>query len=213
MSTRTGLFITFEGGEGCGKSTQAKILYRKMQEANISCILTQEPGGTPLGNEVRDLLKTKRPLNIYPKTELLLFAACRAQIVTEVIQPSLDSGKTVICDRFADSTTVYQGYGRGLDLNLIQSINDLATHGLKPDLTILLDMRPQISIQRKSNRMNDRFDTEDMLFHQKVREGYLELAKQEPSRWFIIDGKEPVDTISLLIWQKVNGLLQQSKQA
>ncbi|MDD5312611.1 MAG: dTMP kinase [Dehalococcoidia bacterium] len=212
MSTRTGLFITFEGGEGCGKSTQAKILYRKMQEADIPCILTQEPGGTPLGNEVRDLLKTKRPLNIYPKTELLLFAACRAQIVTEVIQPSLDSGKTVICDRFADSTTVYQGFGRGLDLNLIQNINDLATHGLKPDLTILLDMRPQISLQRKSNRMNDRFDTEDILFHQKVREGYLELAKQDPARWLTIDGKQPVDTISLLIWQKVNGLLQPGKQ-
>jgi dTMP kinase len=213
MNTKSGLFITFEGGEGCGKSTQAKILYRKMQKVNIPCVLTQEPGGTPLGDEVRDLLKTKRPLNISPKTELLLFAACRAQIVTEVIQPSLDSGKTVMCDRFADSTIVYQGYGRGLDLNLIERINDLATHGLKPDLTILLDMRPQISLQRKSNRMNDRFDTEDMQFHQKVRGGYLELAQKEPMRWFTIDVKQPVDTISRIIWQKVDDLIHQNRPA
>ncbi|MCX6004399.1 MAG: dTMP kinase [Chloroflexi bacterium] len=213
MSSKSGLFITFEGGEGCGKSTQAKILYQKIQQIEIPCVLTQEPGGTPLGNEVRNLLKTKRPVNITPKTELLLFAACRVQIVTEVIQPSLDTGKTVICDRFSDSTIVYQGFGRGLDLKLIEKINDIATQGLKPDLTILLDLRPQISLQRKSNRMNDRFDTEDISFHQKVREGYLELARKEPIRWLIVDGKQPVDTISQIIWQKANELLHQIKPA
>jgi len=208
MGQQRGLFITFEGCEGCGKSTQASLLHRRLMEDKIPCILTQEPGGTPLGERVRDLLKVKREFSISPLAELLLFNACRAQLVLDVIRPALDDGKVVICDRFDDSTTVYQGCGRGLELTLARRVNELATGGLKPDLTILLDMPAQTGLQRKSGRHTDRFEAEDMAFHEKIRRGYLELAAAEPARWLILSADQDINTISSLIWQPVEQLLK-----
>ena len=145
------LFIVFEGGEGCGKSTQARVLHKHVLSLSIPVVLTHEPGGTPLGEEVRRRLKRVREERILPLGELLLFAASRAQLVSHVIRPSLERGMVVICDRYAASTIAYQGYGRGLDLNSIQTINNIATQGLKPDLTILLDIPVHIEDQYTSN--------------------------------------------------------------
>jgi dTMP kinase len=204
------LFITFEGSEGCGKSTQAKALWRKLVRLGVPVELTHEPGGTALGNQLRRTLKKGRQDKISPLAELFLFAACRIQLVTEVIRPSLQQGKVVICDRFADSTTVYQGYGRGLDLDTVKKINDLATQRIKPNLTILLDIPTQKGLGRKPST-NDRFETEDIVFHNKVRQGYLKLAAGEPERWLVIDATLPRARIGKIIWDRVSSLLQSGK--
>lgn len=201
------LFITFEGCDGCGKSFQSKALYKRLSHLGISAVLTYEPGGTVLGDEVRRLLKRKQPGNISPEVELFLFTACRFQLVTEVIRPSLYQGKIVLCDRFADSTTVYQGYGRGIDLITIRAMHRLATQGVKPDLTILLDISADEGLRRKRARIKDRFEAEDLDFHTRVREGYLALAEEEPGRWLVIDGELPRRKIGEIIWKKVNDLL------
>lgn len=201
------LFITFEGSEGCGKSTQARALWRKMTHMGIPAVLTYEPGGTRLGNQLRNVLKKKRQMEIPPLAELFLFAACRTQLVDEVILPSLKQGKVVICDRFADSTTAYQGYGRGLDLETINRINHLATHGIKPHLTILLDIATQEGLSRKQSKENDRFEAENIAFHDRVRNGYLNLAAMEPERWLIVDATLPRATIGKTIWHRVKQLL------
>jgi dTMP kinase len=204
------LFITFEGSEGCGKSTQAKALWRKLARLGIPVELTHEPGGTALGNQLRHTLKKGHQDKISPLAELFLFAACRIQLVTEVIRPSLQQGKVVICDRFADSTTVYQGYSRGLDLDTVKKINDSATQGIKPNLTILLDIPIQKGLGRKPPT-NDRFESEDIAFHNKVRDGYLKLAATEPERWLVIDATLPRARIGKIIWDRVNQLIQTEK--
>ena len=201
MTFSAGLFVSLEGCEGCGKSTQAKILYNKLLSINIPAILTREPGGTPLGNQVRDLLKVQRNFNINPLAELFLFATARIQLVQDVIKPALFSGKVVICDRFADSTAVYQGYGRGLDLTLIESINKIATGELQPDITLLLDTSPELGLQRKRNSKDDRFERENADFHRKIRDGYLEMAQKEPVRWFVLKPGQTIEEVSKLIWQ------------
>jgi dTMP kinase len=205
------LFITFEGSEGCGKSTQAKALWRKLYHLGIPVELTHEPGGTALGNQLRHTLKKGHQDKISPLAELFLFAACRIQLVTEVIRPSLQQGKVVICDRFADSTTAYQGYGRGLDLETIKKINELATQEVKPNLTILLDIPTQKGLGRKPSATNDRFEAEDIAFHNKVRDGYLKLAAEEPERWLVIDATLPRARIGKIIWHRVNQLIQAEK--
>ena len=202
------LFIAFEGGEGSGKSTQAKALWKKLSRLCIPAELTHEPGGTTLGNELRHLLKRKRQDTISPEAELLLFAASRIQLVSEVIRPKLREGKVVICDRFADSTTAYQGYGRGIDLANIKAINELSTQSIKPDLTILLDTSTQKGLSRKQSKMKDRFETEEIAFHNRVRDGYLRLAAQEPERWLVIDATLTKAKIGKIIWDRVNQLLQ-----
>lgn len=201
------LFITFEGIEGCGKSTQAKALWKKVSCLGIPAVLTHEPGGTTLSNEVRHILKKQRQGGISPLAELLLFAACRIQLVTEIILPSLKQGKVVICDRFADSTIAYQGYGRGLDLDTIRGINQLATQGIKPDLTVLLDMPAEKGLDRKRTKAGDRFETEDIAFHNRVRDSYLKLAAGEPERWLVIDAVLPKARIGKIIWDRVSQLL------
>ena len=143
------LFITFEGGEGCGKTTQARLLSKKLEQQNIPVVLTHEPGGTALGNEIRKLLKKRRGSPISPQAELFLFAASRVQLVSELIRPALEQGKAVICDRFTYSTVVYQGCGRGLDLTTVELVNNMATQDLKPDLIILLDISPEQGLTRK----------------------------------------------------------------
>jgi len=205
------LFITFEGSEGCGKSTQARALWRKLSRLGIPTVLTHEPGGTDLGNQLRRVLKKGRQDKISPIAELFLFAACRIQLVTEVIRPSLQQGKVVICDRFYDSTTAYQGYGRELNLDTVKKTNDLATQGTKPDLTIFLDIPTQTGLSRKQSMTNDRFEAENIAFHNKVRAGYLKLAAEEPGRWLVIDATLPRARISKLILDRVKQLLQAEK--
>ena len=205
------LFITFEGAEGCGKSTQARALWQRLARRGISAVLTHEPGGTALGNRLRYVLKRRLQDKISPMAELFLFAACRVQIINEVIRPGLEQGKVVICDRFADSTIVYQGYGRGLNLETIEDINDLATEGIKPHLTVLLDVPARQGLSRKGSRSNDRFEAENITFHQKVRNGYRRLAAEEPERWLIIDGTLPRAEIGKIIWDRVDRLIQAEK--
>jgi len=201
-----GLFITFEGGEGSGKSYQSKVLYRKLLKSGVSSVLTYEPGGTDLGNAVRRILKSKNHA-ILPEVELFLFSASRFQLLAEIIRPSLEQGNVVICDRFTDSTIAYQGYGRGLNLKTIDSINMIATDRLKPDLTILLDLPPGKGLDRKPGRNQDRFERIGLDFHDKVRKGYLELAAKDPGRWLIVDATLSRSKISDLIFKNVNSIL------
>ena len=201
------LFITFEGGEGCGKSFQSRALYRKLVELAIPALLTHEPGGTPFGNKIGRWLKWAQDTDISPLTELLLFNASRSQLVTEVIRPSLKNGEIVICDRYADSTIAYQSYGRGLDLAMVRAINNAATQGLKPALTVLLDMPVERGLARKSTKKQDRFEQEVLVFHQRVREGYLKLAASDSERWLVIDATQSKERIARIIWQRVSQVL------
>jgi dTMP kinase len=201
-----GLFITFEGGEGCGKSTQSRLLLKKLEQQNIPVVLTHEPGGTALGNELRKTLKRKRDSSISPQAELFLLAASRAQLVAELIRPALEEGKVVICDRFTHSTMVYQGYGRGLDFTAITMVNNMATRYLNPDLIILLDISPEQGLARKQS-LKDRFELEDLSFHHRVREGYLKMAAAEPDCWLLIDALLPEGKIAEIIWDRVSTLL------
>ena len=201
-----GLFITFEGGEGCGKSTQSRLLLKKLEQRNIPVVLTHEPGGTVLGNELRKTLKRKRDSSISPQAELFLLAASRVQLLAEIIRPALKEGKVVLCDRFTHSTLVYQGYGRGLDLTIVETVNTMATQDLKPDLTILLDISPEQGLARKRS-LKDRFELEDLSFHRRVREGYLKIAAAEPDRWLVIDASLPKRKIAEIIRDRVSKLL------
>ena len=201
------LFITFEGGEGSGKTVQARALYRRLSKLAIPALLTHEPGGTSLGRKLARLVKWAEDTCISPLTELLMFNASRTQLVTEVIQPNLKDGKVIICDRYADSTTAYQSYGRGLDLEVVRVINSTATRELKPDLTVLLDMPVEEGLARKRAKKRDRFEQEDIAFHHRVREGYLRLAAGEPERWLVIDASQSKEEIAEVIWQRVRRLL------
>lgn len=199
-----GLFISFEGGEGCGKSTQARALYRQLRRRKLPVLLAKEPGGTPLGRAVRRLLKSDG-LRISALAEAFLFIAARAELVQEVIRPALEQGMIVLCDRFADSTLAYQGYGRGLDLTWLSGLNDLATGGLKPDLVILLDLEVGRGLGRKKG--HDRFEREPLSFHERIRRGYLELAASEGDRWQVIDASLPPDEVRQAIWRRVREFL------
>lgn len=201
-----GLFITFEGGEGCGKSTQSRLLLKKLEQQNIPVVLTNELGGTALGNELRKALKRRRGSFISPQAELFLFAASRVQLLAELIRPALEEGKVVICDRFTYSTLVYQGHGRGLDLSAIEMVNNMATGNLNPDLIILLDISPEQGLARKRS-LKDRFELEDLSFHRRVREGYLKTAAAELDRWLVIDASLPKGKIAEIIWDRVSKLL------
>lgn len=200
------LFITFEGGEGCGKSTQARILLRKLEQSDVAAVLTREPGGTVLGDEIRILLKKERAYPVAPGAELFLFAASRAQLMAELIRPALDRNTVVICDRFTHSTLAYQGYGRGLDTDAVETINRLATGSIKPDLAILLDMPCELGLDRKQSS-KDRFELEDLSFHRRVRDGYLKMAAAEPDRWLLLDAALTKPRIAAIIWDRVSKLL------
>jgi len=202
------VFITFEGGEGSGKSVQAKALYRKLSRLAVPVVLTHEPGVTSLGKKVARWLKWGQDMEISPMAELLLFNVSRAQLVTEVIRPNLESGKVVISDRYADSTTAYQSYGRGLDLAMVKAVNNAAVQGLSPDLTVLLDIPVEVGLARKGDKKPDRFEQEAITFHQRVREGYLKLAADEPERWLVVDAAQSKEKIAEIIWQKVKGVLE-----
>ncbi|MFH1651477.1 MAG: dTMP kinase [Chloroflexota bacterium] len=203
-------FISFEGGEGSGKSSQARTLYHRLEKLAIPAVLTHEPGVTVLGQKMARLLKWAREVEISPVAELLMFNVSRVQLVSEVIRPGLKAGKVVICDRYADSTTAYQGYGRGLDPAMVREINAAGTGGLQPDLTVLLDMAPEAGLARKRGTA-DRFEQEEIAFHRRVREGYLALAKAEPQRWLVADAAKSKTVIAGIIWERVSRLL--SRQA
>ncbi len=200
------LFISLEGCEGCGKSTQAKRLTAGLQRHGYRVTRTYEPGGTPLGEQLRRYLKKSRDAAISAEAELLLFAAARSQLTRNVILPALKQGHVVICDRYAASTVAYQGYGRGLPLDTIATVNHLATGGLQPDLVLLLDMDPSRALQRKK-QPRDRFEHEVVEFHERVRYGYLELARSDPSRWTVIDASGSFARTTQYIWQTVSPLL------
>ncbi len=201
------LFITFEGGEGCGKSTQSRILYHRLEKLAVPSLLIHEPGITALGKKVTQLLKWSPDIKISPLAELLLFNVSRAQLVTEVIKPNLEKRVVVICDRYADSTTAYQGYGRGLDLKMVKSANALGTQGVVPNLTILLDVPAETGFERNKGKKPDRFEKEHLSFHQRVRKGYLKLAKAEPKRWLVVDATKNKEEIAGIIWQRVSKII------
>jgi dTMP kinase len=197
--------IVFEGGDGAGKSTQCRSLAQRLRRRGYPVRLTREPGGTPLGESLRRLLKG-RP-DISTLSELLLFEAARAQLVEKVVRPALDAGETVICDRFTASSVAYQGYGRGLDLGLIELLNRYATGGMSPDLTVWLDLPVEIGLARRWRSDGDIFDGAPSLFHQKVRAGYAAQAAQQPSRWLVLDATQPRREVARSIWAKVQPLL------
>jgi len=184
-----GLFITFEGIEGCGKSTQASLLAKRLKGAGYRVKLTREPGGTPLGNAIRRILLRSDRLNILPLSELMLYLVSRHQHVNQVIKKYLDNKYIVISDRFSDSSVAYQGYGRGIRRDLVSKLNFIATDGLIPDLTILLDCPVTTGMKRVlDNRMPDRIEKEDMAFHERVRRGFLTIAKKNKKRIVVING-------------------------
>ena len=204
--SRQGLLITFEGGDGAGKSTQARRLRSRLARAGHSVRLAAEPGGTALGQRLRRLLKFSRH-EITPQAELLLFLASRAQLTHEVILPALAEGAIVICDRYADSTAAYQGYGRGLDLESIHRLNAGATQGLRPHLTVLLDAPPEEALQRRAPEARDRMERGAASFRDRVREGYRELARNEPDRWLVVDARLPKAEVARRVWERVSPLL------
>ena len=200
------MFITFEGGEGSGKTLQAKRLRRRLARLEIPAILLHEPGGTKLGDRIARLLQWKAPEDTSPLAELLLFNASRAQLVTQVILPAIEGGRVVICDRFTDSTIAYQGHGRGLDIETVRQVNSAATGNLSPDLTMLLDL-PVSEAMARQGGTPDRFERAEVAFHERVRAGYRDLAAASPGRWLVIDGSQSRDLVARAVWSRVSRLL------
>jgi dTMP kinase len=186
-----GLFITFEGIDGCGKSTQRELLAEQLKQRGFEVVVTREPGGTEIGEGIRRLLISDASVHIAPTTELLLYVAARAQHVAELIKPSVEAGRIVISDRYTDSTVAFQGYGRGLDLEMVEKLNRFATGGLVPDLTIVFDLDPAMARTRLGTRpvggLLGAFDEQHADFHERMRSGYLKMAKSEPSRICVVD--------------------------
>ncbi len=204
-----GIFITFEGSDGCGKSTQIERLRLRLTEdgADRPATFLREPGGTPLGEEIRRLLKRSAPdWNVSAEAELLLFAASRAQLVRETILPALAGGGIVVCDRFLDSTTVYQGVARRLDPGVVNAINQFAAGERRPDVTFLLDLPPEVGLSRAYQRAGplllppDRMELEPLAFYEAVRAGYLRLAALEPERFVVLDASRTPDELARLVW-------------
>src|SRR5918995_5886515 len=227
MTSRNSVFVTFEGGEGSGKSTQVQRLRQHLEGRGRRVVQVREPGGTPLGEELRKLLLKSQ--SISPRTELMLFLAARSELVQKVIKPALSSGIDVISDRFIDSTVAYQGYGRGRDRRLIDSLNAAVIEGCLPDVTVLLDIDPEAGLARASadasgdaieghwqqglsfeaERPGDgkRVGGRDRAFHRRVRKGYLEIAKSQPDRWLVLDASLPVDDLAAAVAERVNSTL------
>jgi dTMP kinase len=198
-------FITFEGGDGSGKTTQLGVVQSHLRELNRPCVLTREPGGTALGRVLRKVLLEAGDQEIAEPGELFLYLADRAQHVKEVVAPALRAGKIVLCDRFSDSTLAYQGYGRGMDLDWLRRLNDTATDGLRPDLSFLFDCPVDVGLARAARRgaaaqtgqaREDRFERERRDFHEKVRQGFIALARAEPERFRVVDGSRPIAEVA-----------------
>jgi dTMP kinase len=203
------MFITLEGPEGSGKTRQISILADALIQHGYSILVTREPGGTPIGDQIRTVLFDLKNTDMRPRTEILLFQASRAQLVEQVIRPRLASGDIVLCDRYADSTLAYQGYGHQVDMDELESIVLFATGGLRPDLTLLLDVDIEVGLRRKLDASEwNRLDAYDLGFHRRVRQGYLEMAQAEPGRWVVIDAGQPPEAVLAAILKVVLGRLQ-----
>jgi dTMP kinase len=209
-----GTFVTFEGIEGSGKSTQIVLLANYLKSHGNRVVLTREPGGTPIGDQIRKILLDPANKAIDPAAELLLYAASRAQHLSEVILPALAAGSIVLCDRFSDATLAYQGYGRGLDRKMIRELDRIVTAGMRPDLTLLLDIDAAAGLARARGRNNSRgleaearFENEEIAFHERVRQGYLALAKQEPERIRVVDASPAPDRIEMEIRKIIAAVL------
>ncbi len=210
-----GLFVSFEGGEGAGKSTQAQLLRDRLAAEGYKVLEVREPGGTDLGIHLREYLKsTSKPLTA--EAELFLFAAARSELVRTSVMPALEVGVAVVADRYADSTTAYQGYGRKVPMKYVRSANELATGGLWPDLTVLLDMAPELGLdrarvtpmdQRHAGRVEElgarRFEEASLAFHRRVSQGFLKLAQREPQRWLVLEATQSVDAVAAQVWERV----------
>jgi dTMP kinase len=204
------MFITLEGPEGSGKSSQLPDLAEFLRGQGWDVLTTREPGGTPIGDQIRQILMRLDNQELHPRTEILLFLASRAQLVEQVIKPALREGKLVLSDRFGDSTLAYQGYGHGIDLATLRAMLAFATDNLKPDLTLLLDVDVEIGLQRKRKEDEwNRLDAYELAFHQRVREGYHELCRQEPERWRVIDAMQPKEAVQIALRQAVMQFLQE----
>jgi dTMP kinase len=230
-----GVFITFEGTEGSGKSTQARLLYEQLHARHYPVILVREPGGTRIGDLIRRIVLDLQHTEMAPTTETLLFAASRAQLVTEVIRPYLQQGGVVLCDRYADSTYAYQGYGLGRDIDELRAITAAATSGLRPDMTVFLDLSAEEGLERKRRKRQDRprwqgeqsapptelrtapvewnrLDARELAYHQRVEAGYRELIASDPERWQRFDARQPISALSEQILAEVEPTLSQIRQ-
>lgn len=215
-----GYFITFEGVEGCGKTTQIKLLSELLAARGMHSVLTREPGGCPIADKIRSILLDAENRALSPLAELMLYAAARAQHVTEVISPALEAGKIVLCDRFSDATLAYQSFGRGIDRGVIDNLNLQACQGVSPDLTILVDCDPHIGLERARQRIEatsgpreERFELEELAFHQRVRAGYQQLAADQPERFLIIDGSDTIEGIFATISSQVLARIPEAVRA
>lgn len=208
-----GSFIVLEGPDGSGKSLQAQLLAQRLREGGLTVTLSREPGGTELGEQVRRIVNDPGPTPRGPKADVMLYTAARAQHVDEVIRPALDRGEVVVCDRYSTSTMAYQGYGSGMDRELLARIQEWATSGLDPDLVVLLDVSPQTGLDRRAAGDADqltRWEDEarfDLDFHTRVREGYLEMARADPRRWVVIDGSGTVEDVARAVARAVEAVL------
>lgn len=208
------MFITFEGSEGCGKTTQMALLAEYLRRQGYPILTTREPGGTPIGEQVRAILSDLGNTAMHPRTEILLFQASRAQHVEQVIRPHLQKGGIVLCDRYADSTMAYQGYGyRLVDLELLRAIIDFATGGLKPDLTLLLDLEVEVGLRRRALGGEwNRLDAYDLDFYRRVRQGYHTMAQAEPQRWVIVDASQTPEQVQAEIRRVVLERFQKTRK-
>ena len=207
MTAERGNFITFEGGEGCGKSTQQRLLTRRLEAAGLTVRSLREPGGTIVGEAVRSVLLDPEHSGLDATAEVLLYEAARAQLVAEVIEPALEAGEIVLCDRYFDSSTAYQGHARGLPLDQIESLNRIATGGLLPDRTLLLDIDAVLGIQRATSNGADRLEAEDIAFHERVRAGFLQIAAENSDRVRVIDASGEVEDVAVRVADAVTDLL------
>jgi dTMP kinase len=204
------LFVTFEGPEGSGKSTQIQLLANVLRGDGYSVLMTREPGGTRIGNAVRSIVLDPLHTEMSQRAEALLYNAARAQLVDQVIRPALERGELVLCDRFGDSTLAYQGYGRKQSLARLTEIIDFATQGLTPDLTLYLDLDVRVGLERKRTGSGDawnRIEEEALAFHERVRHGYLSMAATDP-RWMVIDATQDLATVHAAIWGRISSLLE-----
>ena len=211
------LFITFEGPDGSGKSTQIELVAAYLRERDYNVLCTREPGGTSIGLQIRQVLHDVANTEMSPQAEVLLYSASRAQLVHQVILPHLATGGVVLCDRYADSTYAYQGYGRQLDFEIVRAITEFATQGLKPDVTIYLDLEVEQGLNRKLSASAsgqgewNRMDRLELELHQRVRRGYLEMAQQEPERWLVVDASASVEEVQQQIRQRLEKVIVKSK--
>ncbi|WP_407539489.1 dTMP kinase [Deinococcus radiomollis] len=206
-----GLFVTFEGPEGAGKSTQIRLLAARLEREGIAHLLTREPGGTDIGGKLRELVLDTRS-RVSPMTEFLIYSASRAQLVGEVMRPALERGEVLVCDRYVDSSYAYQGYGRGLNMAQLRAVSEAATGGLTPDLTVLLNIDPALGLTRAARVGEpDRIEREGLDFHWRLKQGFLELAFKEPQRFLVLDATASIEALSDDIWKAVSARMSVSR--